>query len=748
MTIWPAESRATGSLARRGCTLTCALLLVATMACQRSGEEKPGGERPKGEPLAAGPAATPLAAEARSTSKASAGADATAIPATTSYTVPPDIILITIDTLRADSLGFSGNERVATPTLDRLAADGRVFSFAHAHNVVTLPSHTNILTGRYPYEHGVHENSGFKLGDGIPTLATKFHAAGYATGAFVAAYPLDARFGLARGFDVYDDNYPVDSNPTQFVMAERSGDEVVRLARRWWQEQAGSPRFLWVHLYDPHAPYSPPEPFASRYANEPYLGEVAATDGYLEPLLAPLLESHDASTLVVVTSDHGEALGEHGELTHGLFAYEATLKIPLVLWGRGVVPGTDSSSVGHVDIYPTLLRAAGIEIAPDLPGRPLPLAGANSPPAREFYFEALSGSINRGWAPLHGLLAARHKLIRLPLPELYDLASDPAEANNLIDSDRRLANRLRAKIPPEALRPPTRGKISEEEIRRLRSLGYVASTTAEPASFTAENDPKNLIAIDRKLHQVVALYMERKLEQSATLAREIIAERPTMAIAYEHLSEALREQGRIDEAILALESALANGVSHPGVLRQLGLSLAEAGRGDEAIRLLAHTAKGEDVDSLNALAVAYYSTHDFAKSATILHRVLGLDADNTKALETLGAVVLNQGKVAEAQRYLERAVAINPALPFSWTTLGVVRSRLGDNTGALKAWQRAVEFDPSSFDALYNTGWVAASMGQKKRAIRAFARFINTAPPSRSEEIRKAKQALSRLENS
>ena len=747
MTIWPAESRATGSLARRACGLSCTLLLVATMACQQSGE-KPSGE----EPLASGPAATPPTGEVKTAPKVNTEAGAAALPTATDYAGPPDIVLVTIDTLRADSLGFSGNERVATPTLDRLAAGGRVFSFAHAHNVVTLPSHTNILTGRYPYEHGVHENSGFKLGDEIPTLATQLHAAGYATGAFVAAYPLDARFGLARGFDVYDDNYPVGSNPTEFVMAERGGDEVVRLARRWWKEQAGSPRFLWVHLYDPHAPYTPPEPFASRYAKEPYLGEVAATDAYLEPLLTPLLESRDGSTLLVVTSDHGEALGEHGELTHGLFAYEATLKIPLVLWGRGVVPGTDLTSVGHVDIYPTLLRAAGIKPPTDLPGRPLPLAGGShpstSPPARELYFEALSGSINRGWAPLHGLLAARHKLIRLPLPELYDLASDPAEANNLIDSHRRLANQLRGQIPPEALRPPTRGKISEEEIRRLRSLGYVASASSEEASFTAGNDPKNLIAIDRKLHQVVALYMERHLEQSAILAREIIAERPTMAIAYEHLSEALREQGRVDEAILALESALANGVSHPGVLRQLGLSLAEVGRGAEAIRLLTHTAKGEDVDSLNALAVAYYSAHDFAESATILQRVLGLDADNTKALETLGAVVLNQGKVAEAKRYLERAVEINPALPFSWTTLGVVRSRLGDNAGALKAWQRAVEFDPGSFDALYNIGWVAASMGQKKTAIRAFARFINTAPPSRGVEIRKAKQALARLENS
>ncbi len=736
MSIWPARSRATGSLARVSCGFSCALLLASTIACQRSGPEGATTEAATEEPAKA--AGTALDVIATSTSASNS--------ATEAHHGPPDIVLITIDTLRADSLGFAGNQRVATPLLDRLATTGRVFSFAHAHNVVTLPSHVNILTGRYPYQHGVHENSGFKLGEEIPTLATLLHAAGYATAAFVAAYPLDARFGLDRGFEVYDDNYPVGSNPTEFVMAERRGDEVVGLARDWWEGERDSPRFLWVHLYDPHAPYAAPEPFASRYAGEPYLGEVAATDAFLEPLLAPLLDHNDGSTLVVVTSDHGESLGEHGELTHGLFAYEATLKIPLVLWGRGVVPGTDGTPVGHVDIFPTLLRAAGIEIPTDLPGRTLPIAGSDQQPPREFYFEALSGAINRGWAPLHGLLATHHKFIRLPLPELYDLAADPAESNNLIDRDRRLANRLRGRIPAEALEPAKRGDISEEELRRLRSLGYVASSASADASFTAENDPKNLIAIDRKLHQVVALYMERQLPQAATLAREIIAERPTMAIAYEHLSEALREQGRIDEAITALESALANGVSHPGVTRQLGLSLAEAGRGAEAVRLLASTAGGEDIDSLNALAVAHYSAGNLEDAHKTLLKVLSFDAENTKALETLGAVALRAGKTAEARRYLEQAIEINDRLPFAWNTLGVARRLLGDNAGALAAWQRAFDLDPRSFDALNNIGWVAASIGEKEMAIRAFTRFIEIAPPARGEEIRKARQALARLQ--
>ena len=313
--------------------------------------------------------------------------------------------------------------------LDRLAAQGRVFTNAHAHNVVTLPSHANILTGLYPFQHGVRDNSGFRLPANLPTLATVLRGAGYATGAFVGAFPLDSQFGLDRGFDVYDDHYPKGSDEAEFVIAERRGDEVVRLALAWWRRQKGKPRFLWIHLYDPHASYDPPEPFASRFRTDPYLGEVAATDSFLAPLLGPFLDGKEKPALVVVTADHGESLGEHGEQTHGLFAYEATLKVPLVLWGRGVAPGTGRPAGpprGHLsDGAPgrrdRLARAAR---APP-PGRsllaPAAEAGADS------YFESLSTTLNRGWAPLRGLLRGGTKFIALPLPEVYDLPKDPRE---------------------------------------------------------------------------------------------------------------------------------------------------------------------------------------------------------------------------------------------------------------------------------------------------------------------------------
>jgi choline-sulfatase len=290
-----------------------------------------------------------------------------------------DVVLITLDTLRADALGFSGNQRVETPVLDRLAQGGRVYANAHAHNVVTLPSHANLLTGLYPYQHGVRDNSGFVLPARVPTLATLLGKAGYATGAFVSAYPLDSRFGLGQGFDVYDDSFPRGSNPESFVIAERRGDQTVAAARAWWDAQKGKRRFLWLHLYDPHAAYDPPEPFAGRYQDNLYLGEVAATDSFLAPLLGPFLDGKEPPALVVVTADHGESLGEHGELTHGLFAYEPTLEVPLVVWGAGVAPGRDGRSARHVDVLPTVLAFLRLEAPPG--NRRLPATSNPSAPA-------------------------------------------------------------------------------------------------------------------------------------------------------------------------------------------------------------------------------------------------------------------------------------------------------------------------------------------------------------------------------
>jgi arylsulfatase A-like enzyme/Flp pilus assembly protein TadD len=659
-----------------------------------------------------------------------------------------DVVLITIDTLRADAPGFAGNRRSQTPVLDRLAAQGRVFTNAHAHNVVTLPSHTNILTGLYPFQHGVRDNSGFRLGAAVPTLATVLHGAGFATGAFVGAFPLDSQFGLDHGFDVYDDRYPKGANEEEFVMAERRGDEVVRLALAWWRAQKGKPRFLWVHLYDPHASYEPPEPFASRFKDNLYLGEVAAADSFLAPLLGPFLDGAEKPALVVVTGDHGEALGDHGEQTHGLFTYEATLKVPLVLWGRGVAPGRDARPARHVDIFPTVLQAAGITSPAPAgfrrPGRSLLAAAAAE--AADSYFESLSATLNRGWAPLRGLLRGGRKFIALPLPEVYDLPQDPREANNLADRERTAARGVFAALPKESAWPPRRENLKPEDDARLRSLGYVSGSAAARASYGPEDDPKRLIGLDTKVHEVIDLYMRGRLEPAISLARELVQARPSMPLGHSLLAQSLLQAGRTKEALEVMLKARSLGATSDSMQRQLGLTLSEMGRSGEAVEVLRPLIAAGDPQTLNAYALALSDDGRQKEAFEVLQRVLKADAEDPKAYEQLGLVELRLGHWPQARDRSRRALELNPGLPLAWNNLGVALYQLGQKDEALDAWQKAVDLKPDLWDALWNLGTKAAERGRLEQARKALERFAAGAPPAQyAADIAKAREYLERV---
>ncbi len=657
-----------------------------------------------------------------------------------------DVVLVTIDTLRYDAVGFDGNRRVETPLLDRLAAGGRVFTDAHAHNVVTLPSHTNILTGLYPYQHGVRDNSGFVLAKKVPTLATYLHRAGYATGAFVGAYPLDRGFGLDHDFDVYDDRYPRGSTPDEFVIAERRGDQVVAPALAWWNARRGHRRFLWVHLYDPHAAYDPPEPFASRFKDAPYLGEVSAVDSFLRPLLEPLLAGRERPALVVVTADHGEALGDHGELTHGLFAYEATLHVPLVVWGPGVAPARDPRPARHVDLCPTILAAVGVAVPKTLPGRSLLAPAETARPGPTTYFESLSTSLNRGWAPLRGVIEQHMKLIALPLPELYDLAADPREEHNRFADDRRRAQAMAGELPAESAWPPPKGATSAEAAARLRSLGYAVGSAGAKAVYGADDDPKRLIGIDHQLQQVVDAYSRGRYEEAAALARAVVAARPDLAEGYEHLALALARLERPGEAIQVLQGAVARGTAPESLRLQLGLALSEAGRAREAVAVLEPLGGNGGAAALDALGIALSDAGRHADAVAVLERAAENDPGDPKTYENLGVVELRRDRPAAARRDLEKALALNDRLPISWNTLGVALYRLEGAAPALDAWERSVALDPRQYDALFNIGLVAGQAGRRDQARRALTRFVASAPRARfAGDLAKARAMLAEL---
>ena len=650
---------------------------------------------------------------------------------------PSNVILVTIDTLRADALGYAGNRRVQTPYIDSLAAGGMVFTNAHAHNTVTLPSHVNILTGLLPYQHGVRDNAGFKLDPKHRTLAHYLKANGYATGAFIGAFPLDKRFGLAQDFGVYDDRYREGSRVREFVMEERPASDVITPAAQWWSATPGK-KFLWVHVYDPHAPYLPPAPFAEQYRDNPYLGEVAYTDSQLRALLEPILE-RDPDSLVILTADHGEALGDHGELTHGLFAYESTLKVPLIVYHRDSIKRASIDRfVRHIDIVPTVLQLAGIEKPKEMQGSSL----LDPNGAQDTYFEALSASFNRGWAPLVGMIHDSKKYIELPVPELYDLHSDPAEKTNLVTTDRRATTAIRKLMASAApLAQSAEGRnISAEDRSRLLSLGYI-SGNVQKKNYTAEDDPKNLTDLDNDMHRVTELYQRGDIRKAVELAQQVVRKRPGMASSYEMLGFLLQESERPADAIELLRSAIAAGTATEHMRVRLGLTLSESGRAKEAVEVLAPlAAKSDDPDLLNAYGIALGDSGRVGESLDQFRRVLKVDSTNAKAYQNYGIIALRAGDSEDARQHLLRALQLNDRLPLALNAIGVIYARERNFPQAIEAWARAVELDPKQFDAMFNLAFVSGTAGRWPLAIQALDRFISTAPPERyAADIVKAK---------
>jgi len=676
-------------------------------------------------------------------------------PGARAFTIARDpeqnVLLVTIDTLRADALSSYGG-LAQTPNLDRLASHGARFTFAHAHTVVTLPSHTSILSGQLPYEHGMRDNSGFRVKAATPTLATRLKARGFATGAFVGGFPLTKRFGLTRGFDVYDDQMPETRGAIEISMPERRADLVVGRALDWIGRQNGK-FFAWVHVYDPHSPYKAPDEFASRYAQDPYAAEVAFVDHALGPLL-DRVAALPRPTLVVVTADHGESLGAHGELTHGMFAYEQTLRVPLII-AKDTKEAKDTkgakdtkeividSPVRHIDLAPTVLDLLGLDRDPALPGSSLaPVLNDGDRADRPSYFEAMTYNLVRGWAPLRGVLQGRTKYIDLPIQELYDLAADPDEQQNLAGAQRDRLPVLTNLLRGFNVAPPQRpGRETAEAADALRSLGYVSGRAPAKAAYTEADDPKRLVAIDNDLHKASELTQNGRRDEAIAMLQSVIARRPDTADAYLSLAYAYWEGGRPQPAIAALEKALAAGAPDRDIRIRLGLYLAESHVNPGRAIALLEGLSSEDVEALNGLGVAYGDAGRSADAVHTFQRVLALDPTNGLAFQNLSALALQQalstkGEPArrtglqDAESYARKAIDADPALPDAYTTLGVVLSTTGRKPEAIDAWKRAVDLDGSQFNALYNLWFELMSAGRRDEAVVYGRRFVATAPPA------------------
>lgn len=610
---------------------------------------------------------------------------------------PARVVLVTIDTLRADRVGVYGGPAGATPHLDELAARGAVFEVAVAPTPVTLPSHASLMTGKPPPFHGVRDNSTFRLEETHATLAERLQAEGFATAAFVGAAVLDRQVGLARGFDVYDDHMTLDRSSGAGGFAERTADHVVEAALAWLSH-APDRFFLWIHLYDPHHSYRPPPEFAQRFPGDPYQGEIAFADAQLGRLLGALERRHsDGRTLVAVTSDHGESLGEHDEPSHSYTIYDATQRIPLLMAGPGFVAGERSARlVRLIDVAPTILARLGLGPLEGPVGRDLwtDLRGSTEPgDPPSAYLEALAGRIHFGWSPVLALRTERYKFIRTPHAELYDLSVDPGELVNRAATnpalvarfDAELALRLADGLP---LRPNLR--TSEEQRLRLESLGYVVS---EPEAFDIElddlsgpnprvemrslgtgiaaamrlaaTDPQAALArleppgrsgfmIDLNAADVAIAAQDYRAAEA--YARSAIQERPAFAYAHQILGNALVGQGRTAEARAAFEQALTLDPGAGDPLTARGRLLEGAGDREAAARdyEAATQARAPSAEAFWRLAALHIEDGRRAEAGQLLAQVPAwLRGDPQLALR-LARAEQAAGRSADAIRRLEK----------------------------------------------------------------------------------------------
>ncbi|HXO19218.1 MAG TPA: sulfatase-like hydrolase/transferase [Thermoanaerobaculia bacterium] len=680
---------------------------------------------------------------------------------------PRNLLLITLDTVRADHLGSYGYAAAETPALDRLAREGARFAQASSPVPLTLPAHSSLLSGLLPPRHGLRNNGAGRFPAAGATLATVLGAAGYRTGAFVGAFVLDHRFGLDRGFEVYDDDVRREAGGGPAQDAERPGNEVVDRALAWLErsDARGRPFFLWVHLYDAHAPYAPPAPYGDRHPGRPYDGEIAFADAQVGRLLAALDRlGLDGRTVVAAAADHGESLGEHGELTHGLLLYEPTLHVPLLLRAPGTIAAgrVVHTPVSLVDLAPTLAGLVGQPWKSGTDGRDLSpaLAHGEEPGEADLYAETQYPRLF-GWSGLTALRRRDRKYIRAPRPELYDLRRDPGESANLAAGqaagaearrfDARLSA-LSASSPPLPQTPATAPASDDAEARaRLESLGYAAPRSSAPLATgdLAGADPKDRVALFRRFEEANTALREGKVGAATAELESLVAADPGNPVFRGKLAETWRERGGLAKAIPLYRQAAAAAPADSEAWYNLGVALEEAGQSAEARRALAEAVRLDparpEVHNAYGIALLHDGSPDPALAE--FERAIALDGRNARAFNNLGNVLRGRHRLAEAETAYRRATALAPRYAEAWNGLGTLEVERDRPAEALPCFDRALALAPEYHEVRLNRAIAYELMGNTRAAAASYRDFLAAAGqnPEFGAQRRAAQQLLARL---
>jgi arylsulfatase A-like enzyme/predicted Zn-dependent protease len=628
-----------------------------------------------------------------------------------------NVIVVTLDTTRADRLPCYGRQDLATPTIDAFAARGVRFENCYAQTPLTLPSHTTLMTGTLPLFHGIRDNGGFFVPEKLKTMAELYKDKGYETGAFIAAFVLDSKWGLNQGFDTYYDKFDMSKfKRISLGTVQRPANEVLDQALPWLEARKDKRFFAWLHLYDPHTPYEPPAPYDRLYAGRPYLGEIAFADSQLARLWS-WLGSNDLldKTFIVFAGDHGESLGEHEEHSHGFFVYQGAIHVPLIV----VTPfpklqGVVSPEVTTLaDVLPTVCDMSGLPVPAEVQGKSLlpTFFGRRRKETPLAYSETYYPRFHYGWSDLKSVQDGRFKLILAPVPELYDVLADPHEEKNLVYLEKKAYERLNAEAEAfigQASRNAYEmdvSKVDEETREKLSALGYVGSF-ADPAKLKGKKlgNPKEKILVFNELSRAREMGLDGKVDEAVPIIQSIIASDPDITDAYFALGNIYFQAQRYKDAIQYFEQALGRKPDDSFAAINIALAYEAMGKFEEAEKfLLGYLEKGfSDPQFYFMLGNLNYVQKNYDRAIPYFERCLASNAESGGSYSLLGAIYIIKDDLPRAEECLRKAFEINPRLNNLHYFMAELAEKMGRAAEAQAEYLKELEVSPKHFKTLYN----------------------------------------------
>ncbi len=666
-----------------------------------------------------------------------------------------NVLLVTLDTTRADRIGCYGYERVKTANLDLLASNGVRFANAYCQVPLTLPSHCSLLTGTYPIFHRVHNNGSYYLDSDFVTLAEILKDNGFKTAAFVSSFTVDSRFGLDQGFDFYDDNF-LEGRVLKNFMSERKAEKVFTSFSSWLDENYGQKFFCWVHFFDPHIPYDPPSPFKEEYSNRPYDGEIAYMDHYIGKTIDKLREKNIiGDTLVILVGDHGEALGEKNEVDHGLYIYNVTMRVPFIFYLPNYLPQelVVDSKVRLIDVMPTVLDMLKIKSVEEVQGVSLlPYMTGRKKDDLPSYIESYLPREYYGWSELTGLINGDWKYIKAPKPELYNLRTDPQEEKNVYNKEKKIAasmieelNTLLEKY--SSGKEAGKRKLTREEEARLRSLGYMAGEFSGGTSIKDLPDPKDKINEYSMFAHARRYEYEKDYERAERNYKELLRLNPDIPWNYVHLALLYEKMERLDEAIQIMEQGRKGIPDSIVILSRLSLFYMKKIKPEEAFETSQVILRIDPkyFDALYISGITLVNMGKWMEALDYFKKTLEIEPEN-KSLRMQYAyclTALDRGRDAlKVYLHLKEEYPDDPTV---YRELGILYDSMGDSEKALENLRKAVDLNPSP-NTYFNFAVVLEKSGDLKEAIHYLRLYLETTREGNTSRKEQARKALTQWE--